>query len=76
MEVRTAENSKSNEKLAQMKSGVVSADRGRRARAKAGVAIERVGMFETSHWFLLSGTLVSQGLHCSTLPLTDSWPVV
>lgn len=37
---------------------------------------ERVSMFQTSHWFLLSGTLVSQELDCSTLPLTDSWPTV
>lgn len=37
---------------------------------------ERVSMFETSHWFLLSGTLVSQELDCSMLPLTDNQPTV
>lgn len=40
------------------------------------IARERVSMFETSHWFLLSGMLVSQELDCSTLPLTDSRPAV
>lgn len=68
-----------------MKSGVAGADRGgtreEREIEKAKMRWreteqERVSMFETSHWFLLSGTLVSQELDCSTLPLTDSWPAV
>lgn len=68
-----------------MKSGVAGAERGgtreEREIEKAKMRWreteqERVSMFETSHWFLLSGTLVSQELDCSTLPLTDSWPAV
>lgn len=51
-------------------------ERQQRQRSNGERQQERVSMFETSHWFLLSGVLVSQELDCSTLPVTDSWPAV